>query len=366
MPAYCLFDVRSIHDPAAMARYREAVMPTVQAYGGRYLALSDSMDVLEGQWRPGVAVIIEFPCLESARSWYQSPSYEPLKAMRIAGAQCNAVLIGGFCDESVPTSDGQVSRRAAHVYDEFFLPALFAPWAEPMCNAAALQAGDQVLDVACGTGVLSIAAAKVVGARGGVVGLDRNEGMLAVASEKAPELIWRLGVAESLPFTDSKFDAVVSQFGMMFFDDRRRAIEQMWRVLRPGGRLAVAVFTNLDQAPGYAALEALLARLFGQRIADALGAPYSLGDRTQLGSLFAEAGIESAAITTHQGEAAFTSIESWIHTEIKGWTLADALDEDAYERLQREAHTALARFQQPDGSVRFAHPAHIVTATKPQ
>ena len=90
-----------------------------------------------------------------------------------------------------------------------------------------------MLDVACGTGVLARAVADRVGAKGSVVGLDVNPGMLAVAERLAPSITWRQGRAESLPFEKEDFDAVLSQFALMFFEDQVAALEEMKRVLRP-------------------------------------------------------------------------------------------------------------------------------------
>lgn len=262
-------------------------------------------------------------------------------------------------------SDGQVSSSAAEVYEEFFVPALFAQWAGPVCDAARLASGQTVLDVACGTGVLALEAASRVSAEGSVVGLDRNEGMLAVASRKSDGIDWRLGQAETLSFPDGCFDAVISQFGLMFFDDRVAALREMWRVLRPGGRLAVAVWDGLENCPGYAVMTSLLQRLFGDHIADALRVPYVLGDAEVLRGLFADAGVQDATVATPSGTATFPSIASWVHTDVKGWTLADLIDDAQYETLQREAAVELQAFRQPDGRVIFRHPAHIVLAEKP-
>jgi ubiquinone/menaquinone biosynthesis C-methylase UbiE len=258
---------------------------------------------------------------------------------------------------------GQVTRGAADTYDEFFVPALFGAWAAPVADAAAIARGQDVLDVACGTGVLAREAARRVQPSGKVIGLDRNDGMLAVARRKAPEIEWRQGRAEALPFGGDRFDAVVSQFGLMFFEDRALALAEMWRVLKPGGRLAVAVWDALEHAPGYAAMTALLQRLFGERVADALRAPFALGDPEALAALAAKAGIP-AQITTREGAARFPSIDAWVHTDVKGWTLADMIDDGQYQQLRREAPRALARFVQPDGTVLFDAPAHILCATK--
>ena len=260
---------------------------------------------------------------------------------------------------------GQVSASAAEIYEEFYLPALFLEWTPRMADAARIGAGQRVLDVACGTGVLARAVADRVGPRGAVVGLDVNEGMLAVARRKAPAIEWRQGAAEDLPFADASFDAVVSQFGLMFFQDRARAIRQMIRVLRPGGRLAVAVWDSLDKTPAYAVFVSMLERLFGKETAEALRSPFVLGDTPALLHLFRDAGVPDTHIASHEGSAHFPSIESWVFTDVKGWTAADLIDEAGYKRLLAEAERELRPFVLADGTVAFALPAHIVTATKP-
>jgi SAM-dependent methyltransferase len=259
---------------------------------------------------------------------------------------------------------GQLTGSAAEVYDEFFLPALFEAWPPHLVEAAGLQPGMRVLDVACGTGVLAQEAARAVGPEGHVVGVDLNPGMLAVARQKAPEGDWRQGPAEDLPLEGEDFDAVVSQFGLMFFRDRRGAVREMWRVLRPGGRMAVAVWDALLNTPGYTAAVRLLGRLFGSQTADLLRAPYELGDPQALQSLWRSAGLPTPEVRRVQGEARFPSIRSWMHTDVRGWTLSDKIDDEQFEELVTAAETDLARFVQPDGSVRFAHPALVVTAHK--
>lgn len=262
------------------------------------------------------------------------------------------------------STTGQVIASAAEVYEDFFVPALFQQWPPRVAEAARIQPGQRVLDVACGTGILARTAAGLVGAEGSVVGLDINEGMLAVARRKAPSIEWRLAPAEAMPFDSGSFDAVVSQFGLMFFEDRQVAIREMVRVLRPGGRLAVAVWAALESSPGYAALAELLQRLFGDQAADALRAPFVLGDTHTLHDLFASAGLPNAEITTHEGTAHFPSVRSWIYTDIKGWTLADMIDDEQYALLLREAERGLQPFVDAQGAVSFNMPAHIVSATK--
>ena len=259
---------------------------------------------------------------------------------------------------------GQVTRTAAEVYDELLPRALFNEWAPRVTELAGLKPGMRVLDVACGTGVLSLVAAELVMPDGSVVGLDLNPGMLDVAMRKAPHIDWHEAPAEAIPFDDATFDAVVSQFGLMFFQDKALAIREMLRVLRPAGNLAIAVWDSLENVTGYGAVTRLLSRLFGDSVAESLRAPYSLGDVQNLSSLFSDAGIPDIKITTLEGKARYPSIRYWMEADIRGWTLADVLDDGQFERLASEAETELARFVINDGTVEFSSPAHIVTATK--
>ncbi len=255
---------------------------------------------------------------------------------------------------------GQVSASAAEVYDVFFVPALFAEWAEPLCRAADLKPGDDVLDIACGTGATTRRAREIVGTAGTVTGLDRNEGMLRVARSRAPDIRWIEARAEALPLSDDAFDTVLCQFGLMFFDDRAAALREMMRVLRPGGTAAVSVWDIVDTSPGYAAMIALLDRLFGKTAANALRAPFVLGDKTALRALLRDAGWDGAEVVTRTGTTRFASIREWVRMDIRGWTLADMIDDVQFETLVAAAERDLAEFAGPDGKVAFPAPAHFV------
>ncbi|UCH30308.1 MAG: methyltransferase domain-containing protein [Myxococcales bacterium] len=259
---------------------------------------------------------------------------------------------------------GQVTSSAAEFYEEFFVPALFGEWVPRVLAAADLSPGMRVADVACGTGLATLAAAEAVSPGGSAVGVDLNPGMLAVARRKAGDIEWHEAPAEALPFKEESFDAVVSQFGLMFFADKKAAISEMWRVLRPGGRLVVAVWGSLHDAPGYAAMTALLSSLFGDAISDLLKSPYSLGETDTLRGVFCEAGVDDLEIQRVAGQARFASVRAWVECDVRGWTLADKLDDDQFELLVAEAEKELHRFVAADGSVAFAHPALIASAVK--
>lgn len=105
----------------------------------------------------------------------------------------------------------------------------------------------------------------------------------------------------------------------MFFADRRQAIHEMLRVLAPGGWLAVVIWDSLDNIPAYAAELALLEQMAGRQAADALRAPFVLGNRKDLAKLFSEAGVASAQIATHQRTAQFPNIQTMVEADLRGW-----------------------------------------------
>ena len=261
-------------------------------------------------------------------------------------------------------ADQSVTRSPAEVYDEFFVPALFEEWGGTIADLANVRSGQRVLDVACGTGVLAIAAAARVGSGGQVVGLDPNGEMLAVARRKAGGVEWREGRAEALPFPDAGFDRVVSQFGLMFFEDRTAALREMMRVAAPGGRVVVAVCDAIDHSPGYAVLAELLHRLFGGEVAEAFRAPFALGDRARLLGLCVEAGLAEATVTRHDGLVRFASIDALVSTERAcAWTLGGLLDATQFERLRDAAGESLRPFV-ADREVSFGMPALVISATR--
>ncbi len=194
------------------------------------------------------------------------------------------------------------------------------------------------------------------GPQGKVIGLDPNPDMLSVARRKSDMIEWRDGKAEALPFADASFDAVVSQFGFMFFEDRAAALREMMRVLHPGGRLAVAVCDAVEHSPGYAAFADLLQRLFG-KTSPMLSARHSpSATPSDCSAICDEAGIADAKIAQRNGAVRFSSIKALVSTERACvWTLGGVLDESQFALLLKEAEEALKPFVDASGGDHVRH-----------
>src|SRR5215210_3877545 len=152
----------------------------------------------------------------------------------------------------------QLTGSAAELYERYLVPAITSVWATDLVQRAALRPGERVLDVACGTGIVARLAAAQLGIDGAVVGLDLNTAMLAVARSLPPPagvaITWTEASVLAMPFPEATFDVVLCQLGLQFFPDRPQALQEMHRVLVPGGRLALNVYSAIERNPAPRAL----------------------------------------------------------------------------------------------------------------
>ncbi|MEZ5779203.1 MAG: methyltransferase domain-containing protein [Paracoccaceae bacterium] len=255
---------------------------------------------------------------------------------------------------------GQVSMTAAEIYDARFVPALFGQFAPEIADALSIGQGEAVLDVGCGTGIAALAALGRVGPGGRVAAVDINPGMLAVARTKSDAVDWREAAAEVLPFDDASFDAVTCQFALMFLADRTKALREMRRVTKSGGRIGLFLWNSVENSPGYDTLVPLLGEVVGPDAADALAAPFCLGRREAVEAELAKADLSPERVLPFTGTAHHASLDDWIDTEIGGWTLAESVTEAQKERLKQIIRERLAHFVGHDGRVAFPAPAHLV------
>jgi ubiquinone/menaquinone biosynthesis C-methylase UbiE len=231
-------------------------------------------------------------------------------------------------------------RNPAEVYENYFVPAMFLPWATILLRHAAPQSGERVLDVACGTGIVARQAAPLAGTDGQVVALDMNPAMLAVAralpAPSGATITWQEGNAMSLPFPDGAFDLVLCQHGLQFVPDRTVAVREMHRVLVPGGRALAIVLQALARHPVFEALMQSVARHLSLPIS-AVMTPFALCDAYELGSLFTAAGFKNVDIVPESTTVRFLEPERFVPLAVT----SSAAAVPAFAKLQTPARAAL-------------------------
>ncbi len=207
-----------------------------------------------------------------------------------------------------PTAIKEGQKHIWTIGDFPDLATLIQPASDAIIDALGIEAGDRVLDVACGTGNLAIPAAKL-GAD--VVGLDLTPRLLEVARERAVAegvtVEWIEGDAEDLPFDDDSFDHVVSCFGMIFAPQYSRAAAEMRRVCRPGGGIAITAWTKTG-------LNGTLFTVLGKHLPappEPMPSPVDWGEETYLRSCFGDLGPDMAIATEHIDFRA-PSVTEWV------------------------------------------------------
>ncbi|WP_330180922.1 methyltransferase domain-containing protein [Nocardia sp. NBC_01503] len=160
--------------------------------------------------------------------------------------------------------DSVFTGAVAKFYETYMVPLIFEPYAEPAVRRALAPDVADVLEIAAGTGVVTRALALASDERVRIVATDLNQAMLdqAAAIGTARPVRWRQADAMRLPFADASFDAVVCQFGAMFFPDRVTAFAQARRVLRPGGRFVFSTWDRIEDNEFADTVTAAMASVF--------------------------------------------------------------------------------------------------------
>ena len=150
---------------------------------------------------------------------------------------------------SSPNSDIIFDGSIPKLYEMYFVPMVFEPYAADLVSRLPRAGLSRVLEVAAGTGVVTRALAATLPESVSIVATDLNDGMLEQAESVGTTrpVEWRQADAMALPFPDGAFDAVLCQFGVMFFSDKAKAFAEVWRVLRPGGTFIFNVWDRIEE-----------------------------------------------------------------------------------------------------------------------
>ncbi|HEX6483156.1 MAG TPA: class I SAM-dependent methyltransferase [Ktedonobacteraceae bacterium] len=233
-----------------------------------------------------------------------------------------------------------------------------------MLAVADLQPGDQVLDIAAGTGDQSRQAARLVGPQGSVLATDISKEMLKVAARRAEQeglsnITTRAMNAEQLDLPENRYDAVISRFGLMLIPNLQQALAEIRRVLKPGGRLAALVWSKPERNPLLTLGGAILAKWRTTEEGEEQQFDlFSLADAALFASMLTEAGfpeVQMQVITLTFHFPSFEVLTAWWGSP---WRQALAkLDSESGQRLLKEARQAVRQFEEPQGIIA---PAEVV------
>lgn len=255
----------------------------------------------------------------------------------------------------------QLELEGARFYEENFVPSLFENWGKKTVEKLCLSDGDQLLDIACGTGIVArIAKAGKIGELR-ITGIDINEAMLEVAKAIEPEIDWIKGSAQSLPFDDQSFEKISCQFGFMFFEDHVKSLNEMKRIKKPAGKIIIGIWDKIEANEGYFDLLQIIENIGGQDLGQILRSPFKLGDKDVINEIIKLSEISKYKIETIRTKVEFPSIDHWINCDVKASPIGEEISNHQYSELLQKAKVELNKYVTEDQKVSFNMSAHIVT-----
>ena len=268
-----------------------------------------------------------------------------------------------FDPDRYKTTTREQWQSAADAWDRWTptLQAWLGPATEVMLDLAAIGPGDRVLDVAAGAGEPAITTAKRVGPTGSVLATDISPNILACARRAAAaqgvtNLETRVMDGEHLDLPDASFDAVLSRVGLIYFPDRQRALAEMRRVLRPGGRVATMVYSTADRNQFFSVpIDIIRRRAQLPPPVPGQPGPFSLGGPGVLEDAYRQAGFGQIVVRTLDAPVRMASVAEYVRFADEAFgalhqMLADMPEPDreaTWDEITRE----LRQFEGPEGFV---------------
>jgi ubiquinone/menaquinone biosynthesis C-methylase UbiE len=266
-----------------------------------------------------------------------------------------------------PDADKIFSGSIAKLYEEQLVPLIFAPYADDLATRLASRSPARVLEVAAGTGVVTRKLASVLPADVSIIATDLNQAMLDMGSEVGTSrpVQWRQADALQLPFADGEFDAVVCQFGVMFFPDKAEAFSEARRVLKPGGVFIFNAWDRIEENEFADTVTTALASLFPRDPPRFMArTPHGYHDRSAIERDLRSGGFTAAAnIDTVAKRSKAKSPRDPAIAYCQGTPLRSEIQERDPSRLEEATDIAEKAIAQRFGSgaVNGKIQAHVIT-----
>ncbi len=265
-------------------------------------------------------------------------------------------------------TDKQFTGSIPEIYDRFFVPLIFEPYAVDIARRLAALRPRRILEVAAGTGVVTRAVAAAL-PEAEIVATDLNEPMIdhAKSRQTAGRVEWRTADALALPFADASFDAVVCQFGMMFFPDKVKGYGEARRVLKDGGNYIFNVWDKIEANEFVDVTMRALAEVFPHNPPQFMQrTPHGFHDNDVIRADLKNAGFNTATIEPVEMVSRAESAKAAVIAYCQGSPLKPEIEErgaPGLEAAMAKATEAVARRFGPgpiEGKIR----AYVVTASK--
>lgn len=252
-------------------------------------------------------------------------------------------------------------------YERHLVPVIFAPWADDLVARVPATEGVAVLEIACGTGVVTRRLLARLPASARIVATDLNADMLEEGRARVPadpRLEWRVADGGALPFEDGEFDVVLCQFGVMFLPDKLAGMKSMRRVLRPGGRLLFNVMDAPEANPFGTISHRTIGSFFEDDAPQFYTKPFSWHDAAEIEATLREAGFREVAIEKRPGELKAERTRDFATGLVLGNPAAHAIAERGIDaEAVIDAVAAGLRTVYGDAPMRGPIRAIVVTAT---
>jgi ubiquinone/menaquinone biosynthesis C-methylase UbiE len=238
-------------------------------------------------------------------------------------------------------------------YERYFVPTIGEPIAHELLRIAELKPGERVLDVGCGTGIVTRLAAQEVGDGGTVVGVDIDPGMLAVArSVSPPELHigWHEAGAEKLPLENDSFDVALCQMSLQFVEDRAKALAEMHRVLVTGGRILIDLPGHVT--PPFESLAESMGRHIAKEGKGFVQRVFSLHDSAEVKKLLTKAGFRRVEVREVTRSLSLPAPREFLWQYVSSTPLADVMTNangKARDAFEKDVIQAWQPYAEEDG-----------------
>lgn len=230
----------------------------------------------------------------------------------------------------MPTDNAAFVGSIPENYDRYLGTVLFEPYAKDLAERVTVPEGGTLLEIACGTGIVTRRLRDHLAPGVKIVATDLNQAMIDYASKKfraGENVEWKPADALELPFADQSFEAVVCQFGLMFFPDKQKGANEAYRVLKPNGQFIVSVWDAIEKVDLAQATEIVINEFFPQNPPDFYDIPFSYHEQDQLRSVLSAAGFREISIEVVPFPCVSPSARDAAHGLIHGNPVITAINE---------------------------------------